>query len=263
VVDTSRVVTETETSPLVFSGGMTVTGDGTKIHADSVWAGWASIDYAHLLTGLDAGGILTGDISQTDSHWFMLADSSYWDSGGWFAHKLTVGSSTGADGLVVNGTIEAAGTSFLHSVAATGQVTATDKVVSADSVCAHGALRSGTASAAGSVVLSDGSGHAQTVQASANLAGNVTTNLFQWQDADTCLLSIGRFEAGDRIMSKYWPGVQPGDLCIVSAMQHVGASMPALNVVGGGTSGSAADSIGVTWGGGDDSKILTIVVVRP
>jgi hypothetical protein len=244
VVDTSRVVTETETSPLFFSGRMTVTAGAIfdslwadfahvdSLRADSLYALHGHIDDLEVLNGLEAGGIYTDDIAQTANAWWMLADSAYWSVGGLFEHKLTVGSNTGADGLVVNGTAEIAGTTYSHSVQATGSIHATTKMSAADSINAYKSLRAGTASVAGSLVLWDGSGNTLTASAPA-MGSNLTYTFPAGQVISGHILFTrrGLMTSPSYAISAYVPGLTATHIPSVeiAACANNGTVPPAAN----------------------------------
>jgi len=230
-----------------------------NLMVDSVWAEYASITDIYSINGYTGGGATLDSFAETTGHWWVDADSSWSDRGGWYTNRFRVGDGESTDRLTVGGSLAVTGSATTGSIAATGQVTATTKMTAADSVNARRAVRSGTATTAGSLVLFDGSNNALNVTAPA-MATDEALTLFKWARADTFLCSITR-PAAARDAYKYFPGVKDGDLIILSASGLATGAHPTV-VVGYLVEGSS-DTLNVNWASGNDNKILHILVIRP
>jgi len=248
VVDSLRVKTDAK-----------IVGD---IAADSVTAAHVYATTIEALTGVTSGAVTAGEFNETTGHWWAHADSSWSDMGAWYTNRFKIGSGEATDRLTVDGSLSVTGTASTGALGVTGQITASTKMAAGDSVCAHGALITGTASAAGSLVVSDGSSNTLTLQTSA-MSANAALTLFTYQYVDTVLLSTSRPGGADREISKGCPGSLPGDFVIMSAEgQIAGTSLAIIDLATGGISETAADSMYVFWPSAADNKILTYLVLR-
>lgn len=207
-VDTTKIVTETETSPVWFNNTVTVDG-GTTFNSWMIVSGNVNIG-----GDLTVAGVLADEVET--ALLFSTGDATLTGS------KTIIGNDTSGDSLRVEAKeLHKGPASFSSTLAAVFGLTSSGaKTVVGDATTdsltglaaanlQSGYLKMGTAGRAGSTILSDGSSNTYTTTGPASSV-NWTCPIAIW--ADTIRLNTTRAGGGDRRTSKYIAGLLATDI---------------------------------------------------
>jgi hypothetical protein len=137
-------------------------------------------------------------------------------------------------------------------------VLATDDVIATDDVTASGGVvTAGTSDQAGELHMYDGSSHIyKFTPPSSSVDWDMPIPIY----ADTLLLSTARYKAGDRLTSKYVPGLIATDICAFTF--HAGTTDGSPGATWAFGMVAVADSFQFGWGSSLDNKIVDVVIFR-